>query len=350
MRWLPWGRETRAASNASYSTVVQDAILALAEGKGAASPYSTAAVESCAGLWARSFAQAIVTPRGSLEAATLYDVGRDLALSGEFVALFEVGSGGPVFTRPSSHTVRGGPNPESWLYDLWLSGPSSTERVQVPRDRVVHVRINSDSSTPWQGRSPISAARATGRLLSELESALADEGSVPVGRVVASPEGAGKVGALQKRLNVLRGKLALVETTSGGYGDKGAAPNRDWVAERIGPDFTAAEVDLRKLVEASVCGVFGVHPGLLSGNLDGTAMRESYRRYQRSTLEGLAAIAAAEFGRVFDDEVFLNFARLKASDTQGQARAFRSLAGKEATIEAERALRLSGIESGRDPT
>ena len=104
MRWLPWGRETRASSTADYSTVVQDAILALAEGKAAASPYSTAAVESCAGLWARSFAQAIVTPRGSLEAATLYDVGRDLALSGEFVALLEVGSSGPVFTRPSSHT------------------------------------------------------------------------------------------------------------------------------------------------------------------------------------------------------------------------------------------------------
>ena len=347
MRW-PWQREKR--SNANYSEVVQNALLALAEGKAGASPYSTAAVESCAGLWARSFAQAIVIPRGLLSAATLYDVGRDLALAGEFVALLEVGKSGPVFTRPATYDVRGGPNPDSWIYNLWLPGPTSTTRVQVPRDRVVHVRINQDSSTPWRGLSPIAAARSTGRLLSELESALGDEGTVPVGRLVTSPEGPTQSGKLQASLNKLRGKLALVETTSGGYGDRGAAPSTDWKAQRLGPDFTAAEVDLRKLVEASVCGVFGVHPGLISANLDGTAMRESYRRYLRSTLESLGAIASVEFGRVIDAAVEFDFERLRASDTAGQARAFRYLVGKSAEVDRERALQLSGLApSGRDP-
>ena len=55
MRW-PWQRETRVCSN--YSTVVMDALLALASGKAASSPFAVAAVESCAGLWGRSFAQA----------------------------------------------------------------------------------------------------------------------------------------------------------------------------------------------------------------------------------------------------------------------------------------------------
>ena len=94
---------------------------------------------------------------------------------------------------------------------VWVR--TSTERVQVPRDRVVHVRINSDLLLRGGTLSPISAARATGRLLSELESALGDEGTVPVGRVVGSPEGPNKTGKLQKSLNALRGKLALVETT-----------------------------------------------------------------------------------------------------------------------------------------
>ena len=33
-----------------------------------------------------------------------------------------------------------------------------------------------------------------------------------------------------------RGKLTIVETTAGGYGDRGAAPNRDWAAQRLGPE------------------------------------------------------------------------------------------------------------------
>ena len=102
MVW-PWKREVRSSSN--YSTVVMDAILALAEGKASASPLTTGAVEACAGLQARCFAQAVCTPADVVPASTLYDVGRDLALNGEFVALLEVGPDGPVFIRPASHTV-----------------------------------------------------------------------------------------------------------------------------------------------------------------------------------------------------------------------------------------------------
>ena len=97
MVW-PWRRETRS-SNADYSSVVMDAILALAEGRAAATPYTTSAVESCAGLQARAFALATVSPSGMVSASTLYHVGRDLALSGEFVALVEVSAAGPTFTR-----------------------------------------------------------------------------------------------------------------------------------------------------------------------------------------------------------------------------------------------------------
>ena len=207
MRLLPWRRETRASTN--YSATVQDALLAFAEGKAAASPVTTGAVEACAGLQARCFAQAIVTPAGSISPSTLYDLGRDLALRGEFVALLEVGTDGPTFVRPSSWTVRGGHLEASWTYDLWLSGPSSSTRVRVRRDRVLHVRINAEATIPWQGRSPISAARSTGRLLAELESSLGDEGSLPVGRLVPSPEGEHKLGALQKRINSLRGKACF---------------------------------------------------------------------------------------------------------------------------------------------
>lgn len=339
---LPWKRRETRSSN--YTEVVIDAILSLAEGRSAASPMTTGAVEACAGLQARCFAQAVCSPAGMVSASTLSAVGRDLALHGEFIALLEVGTDGPTFVRPASHTVRGGHREASWVYDLWLSGPSETTRVQVPRDRVVHVRTNVDASTPWQGRSPIAAARQTGRLLAELETALSDEGTVPVGRVVSSPEGPHKTGKLQKSLNALRGKLVLAETVAGGYGDKGASPATDWKAQRLGPDFTAAEVSLREAVERSVCGVFSVHPGLISSAIDGSAMREAFRKYLRANLEGLVKVTEPEFARVLGQpDLQLSLARLRASDTAGQARAFRGLVGREATIDVERALQLSGV-------
>ena len=165
---------------------------------------------------------------------------------------------------------------------------------------------------------------------------------------MATPEGPHKTGQLQKSINSLRGKIALLESTSGGFGDRLAAPASDWKAQRLGPDFTAAEVELRKAVEASVFAVFGCS-GLL-GNLENSGQREAYRRYQRSTLESLAAIASVEFSRIIDADVTFDFERLRASDTAGQARAFRFLVGKSAKLDQKRALRLSGLTpAGLDP-
>ena len=294
MRLLPWRRETRASTN--YSSVVQDAILAAAEGRTAASPMTTAALGACADFNARAMAQAVTTP--VIPPSVLYDCARDMSLHGEYVALFEMTTDGPTFTRASSHDVRGGHRPEDWTYTLWLAGPTTSTRVQVPRDRVAHVVLNSRASSPWRGRSPIAAASTTGRLLSELERALGDEASGPVGSVVPSPEGEHKVGKLQRSLNALRGRLVFAQTVAGGYGDRGAAPMTDWKAQRLGPSFTAAEISLRDAVERTVCGLYGQHPVLHAGTGDGTLAREAYRRFQRATLEPYARLISEQFGRV----------------------------------------------------
>ena len=345
MHW-PWSprREVRS----SYEQTIIDALLSQAEGKAAASPMAVAAVESCGGFYGRAFAQAIVDPSDVIPAAVLYDVGRDLALHGQYLSLLELTAAGPLFVRPESHTIRGGYRPESWAYDLWLAGPTTTTRMGAGRARVVHVLINASSSTPWSGQSPISAAGQTGRLMAELESALSDESSVPVGRLLSMPEGNTNLGTLQQKLNSLRGKLSLVETVAGGFGDRGAAPSMDWKPQRVGPDFTAASVSLRELIEQGVAGLYGIHPSLLGANSDGTMARESWRRFQRAALEPLAVLAAAEFSRVLGVNVSFDFARLRASDTAGQARAFRALVGREATIDTERALILSGMGGGAE--
>lgn len=343
MVW-PFKRETRSSSN--YSQLIQDAVLSAAEGKASASPLTTAALVGCADFLARAMVQAETTPN-VIPSSVLYDCARDLSLNGQYLALFEVGADGPRFIRPFSHTVHGGFREETWLYDLWLSGPSSTTRVQVSRERVVHVRIDSDAATPWLGQSPLSAARQTGRLLAELESSLADEGSTPVGRVVSSPEGPNNVGTLQASINKMHGSLKLVESTSGGYGDRGAAPSGpDWKAHRIGPDFTPAQIQLRADVEKTVCSLFGIASVLMSGSGDGTLAREQFRRVQRATLEPWARLIGEQFGLVLglDGPVEFDFGRLRASDLAGAGRFFRALAGRDATLDVERALELAGIE------
>ena len=82
------------------------------------------------------------------------------------------------------------------------------------------------------------------------------------------------------------------------------------------------------MVERSVCGIFSVHPGLINSNIDGSAMREAFRKYLRANLEGLVHVAVPRFARVLGEpDLLLSLARLRASDTAGQARAFRGLVG-----------------------
>ena len=98
MHW-PWSSPRREVRS-SYEQTIIDALLSQAEGKAAASPMAVAAVESCGGFYGRAFAQAIVDPSDVIPAAVLYDVGRDLALHGQYLSLLELTAAGPLFVRP----------------------------------------------------------------------------------------------------------------------------------------------------------------------------------------------------------------------------------------------------------
>ena len=352
MHW-PWSKQREVRN---LTTTILDAALARAEGTASVSPFAVGAAESVGGLQGRAMARANVNPpslRGVLSPDVLYDMGRRLVLDGQWLALLEVGREGPRLIRPSNYKVSGSYEPESWVYDIWMVGPTSTTRMRAGRDRVVHIILNASTDEPWRGRSALSVANQTGRALGELEAAIANESQSPVGSLIASPEGAPNVGTLQKRLNGLRGArggtVALVESVAGGYGDRGAAPAMDWKPHRLAPAFTAAEVDLRESVEATVCGLLGAHPILISGRGDGTLAREQYRRFLRTSVESTAEIAAVECGRVLGQSVSFDFSKLRAGDTTGMARTFRSLVGREASVPIEQALALAGFNDPPGP-
>ena len=315
------------------------------------------AVEVAARYYSAAFALASVEPTGRRTAGLTPDVlgtiSRRLITTGESVHLIDVDGSRVELIEASSWNLYGtarGP----WRYQITTTGPSETETRWVPADAVVHVRYATSHVEPWRGLSPLTLAGTTGRLAQELERALADEAGGPVGSVIPLPQDAGgesddpddaadPFAKLKHQINRLRGKLGLVETTAAGYGEgRAAAPGDDWKPRRIGPTFTDAQIELRGAVEETVLSVCGIPPGL--ARAAGGESRESYRRWYAAGVLPLARLVESELQHKLDTPALrLTFADLAAADVHGRARAWRSLAGNEATVPDAEARRIVGL-------
>ena len=233
-------------------------------------PVAVASVEAAASTWARCFAAAEVEGgRGAVSPQVLASIGRRLIRQGEAVHLLDVDLGGRVrLLDVAQHDVTGGPAPESWRYRVTLAGPSTTAYRVTGADGIVHCRYFVAGSAPWRGRGPLSWASVTGRLAAAVERALADESAGPTGHLIPVPADAGGEGdvfaALKADIRSLRGKVALVETTSAGWAEgRAAAPAGDWAVRRLGANPPASLVELREAVEVSILGACGVPPALV---------------------------------------------------------------------------------------
>ena len=105
----------------------------------------------------------------------------------------------------------------------------------VPANGMVHIRLQADPEQPWRGVSPLASAALAGRLSAETVMALADEASGPRGFLLPTPVDGGDptVAALKADIRALRGKVALVESTSSGWAADGSQqrPKGDWGAK-----------------------------------------------------------------------------------------------------------------------
>ena len=317
------------------------------------------AVEVAAGMYARAFAAAEVEPAGArtaaLTPALLSSLARRLATGGESLHAIEVDGGRVELREASSWDVRGGPAPDGWRYTVTTSGPSSTTTETIPAAGVVHVRYATRPGEPWRGRPPLSFAEDSRALAAALELRLGQELAGPVGRLIALPqdagadegegEGEGVTATLRRELAGLAGRLALVETVAGGWGEgKAAAPASDWTPRRLGANPPAALGVLRSAVEACVLGVLGIPPGLADASADGTSQRESYRRFLHGSVQPLARLCEAELSSKLETDARLSFRRLEAGDIAGRARAWRGFVGRDASMDDGEARRLAGLK------
>ena len=151
-----------------------------------------------------------------------------------------------------------------------------------------------------RGLSPLGAARQLRVLAQRLERSFADEANAAVGYVLPVPTDgqSGNIEDLKDSLAKLAGRIAVVETTRGGWGEGGsAAPGRDFALERLGADFPAGNVQLFTSVMEAVLAACG-YPVQLVQAADGTSQREAWRRYLHGTVAPLARLVETDAERI----------------------------------------------------
>ena len=356
MKWPRWARlEMR---NTSYTDQVVSALVAAATSGRAASPLVSGALEICAGFYARAFAGATVNDpvlAQTVTPAVLASIARSLVRVGASLHVLAAGRDGLTLRPVGAWDVRGDhPEPSSWSYQIDEAVPNGTRSRRVGSDEVVHCLYAFSPGAPWSGVSPLGFAASCGTLAAHAERALAEESSGPVGSVLPMPASTLPAGAsadaltspnkkMESDLIALKGGLAMVESTAGGFGDRPNAPHGDWVVRRFSPSPNENMVALRESVTATVLSCCGVPLSLATLPADGVAQRESWRRFiLGSVIPVSRSMILPELRLKLDaPHLQLDFGDLQAADVVSRARAVGSLT--KSGVELDEAMELAGL-------
>ena len=355
MRW-PWQRRERRDAGGGYT----DAVVAAIEAQAAATVAdvsATAAIEAAAGALSRAFASAEIDGpawvQDAVKPAWLAQVGRSVLREGASLSVIHMARDGTVHLVPAAFwnfealDVPGAELERDWHCRVTTYGPSSSYTRLLPRDQLIFLRWGTSPGTRYRGQGPTSWAHLTARLQGEAERSLADEARGPLAQLVAVPADGGAddgeddpLADLRADIAKARGKALLVETTAAGF-DQGrvAAPQKDWQANRLGPQPPDSMVTLSDSAFARMLGACGCSPALFDDS-DGTAKREALRQWHLGTVQPLARILERELSDQLETDIRLRF-DLYNVDLAGRAQAFQKLvAGGVAVNEA---LATSGL-------
>ena len=346
MKW-PWTSNLEYRADSSYTDALT-ALLVAQAGGGAVTAVASAvgALEAASGLVARAFATAMVETTSSavqaaLTPATLAMVGRGLVRKGECLFVIDTSAGMIDLLPVSNFDMYGGANRRTWEYRATVAGPQDLATYdRVPSESILHFTYAQDFDRPFRGIGPLQSAQLTGRLAAETLSALADESSGPRGHIMGLPVDGDDptIEPLKAAIGKLTGQVAYLED-----GDYGGAPGGGKVMmrpERLGPEPTAALVELFKISREDVLSCCGINPSLVM-DAQGTAQREAYRQFLFGTVAPLGRMVAAELSEKLDTPVALDWEELRASDIAGRARAFGVMVSNG--MDLTQAAGLSGL-------
>ena len=174
-------------------------------------------------------------------------------------------------------------------------------------------------------------ANGTSKLHGAVEDAMLSEASTPVVTFLPLQDVApDALDSLRTNIEAARQKrrrglvMPVVSATSGSTRSQ-QRPLSDWQPRPIGPKQFDGNVSLRDDTALAILAACGVPPSLATGNSDGTAQRESFRRFLHSSVVPLARLVEHELSIKLDSPVRLSFDQLFAADLSGRARAFQSM-------------------------
>ena len=273
MRW-PW-KSAPVEHRSSLTDQVVAAIMQSASGGGARPALATAALETCATLYASALASCSISGPSSItraiDASWRASVASSLIRRGQ--ALFTIGADpayGLSLTPASSWDVHGGPRPASWIYRVQLAGPSGTAWETHTAASVLHIRWLVDPARPWAGISPLQRASDTGSLSGWLEKRLSEEASSPVGSFLPvakfdadgdddldDPDSDDPLAALRSDIGQSRGQVLAVESQMSLADSPASAPRRDYQVARFGANPPDGLIELRRDVALDVARACG---------------------------------------------------------------------------------------------
>ena len=332
MRW-PWQTEKRSGV---YSDAIITALLSRAAGTTKGNPSALSGLEIAAGLWSRALSAARVEPDDLVTRAItpsfLAAVGRSIIRHGESLWAISVNAG-RVRLRPScSWDVTGGSDPAGWRYSLELAGPSGSETAHLPSEAVLHFQFGHDPDRPWVGTSPLGFAASSAASAAGLEQRLSEELSGPVAHLLPIPQDGGDgsdedpLAQLKADIAGAKGSAVLLETTAAGLGEgRAAAPTSDWTPKRLGAEPPEVLAKLRAEGAAGVIAACGVPPSLATSNSDGSAQKESYRRFIAASVRPKALEISSQLSEKLERPISFNFDELRADDIVGRSRVVKSL-------------------------
>lgn len=336
-------RENRASS---YSDAILQTILAQATGE-PGNIGGTGALEIASGVVARAFGAAVIEDApGNMPELTptdLMTIGRRLIAEGECVFLVDHDKWHEVADWEVHGTAV---NPRMWRYRVEVPTPDDQKPRTLPGVKILHPKYSYDRRRPWVGIPPLQRADLLSTLHASLEQQTGREAGGTVGHLLPIPTDSNdaSVAALKEDLQNLKGRTALVETTAAGWGEgRGSAPRADWMPQRIGANYPQSIPQMLTHSQLSVLAACGVPVELVSQS-DGTGMREAWRRFLHGTVAPLGKILEGELRKMYGGKAKVSFESLFASDIQGRARAFQSLAG--GGMDLEKAAALSGLLIG----
>ena len=125
------------------------------------------------------------------------------------------------------------------------------------------------------------------------------------------------------------------------------APTRDWQAVRLGANPPDALVNLSDKAALAVLAACGVPPELMSGQAQGTAAREAFRRFLHATVTPCWARWLPKPRTSWTRRGWRSIRSTCTRRTcRGRARAFQSMV--KGGMEIERAAALSGLLAADD--